>query len=233
MLGAAAQLALDAGVVKDGWNGFSVLHIAAGRVGALELCALPRNGGRDTAGILDGARAGDIELVYLLGADEIDMAALGKAFVIYQGTHGDAGANRADIILPGAAYSEKSSTFLNTEGRPQLTRRALFPPGEARDDWAILRALSERVGATLPFDTLDGLRSGLYDRLPHLGLLDEITPADPAGLAELAAAGGALRHGAFRSPIKDYYFTNPIARASKIMAECSKLRRERRLEAAE
>ena len=113
------------------------------RVGALELCALPQNGGRDTAGILAGARAGDIELVYLLGADEIDMAALGKAFVIYQGTHGDAGAHRADIIFPGAAYSEKSSTFLNTEGRPQMTRRALFPPGEARDDWAILRALSE------------------------------------------------------------------------------------------
>jgi NADH-quinone oxidoreductase subunit G len=233
VLGAAARLARDVGVVKDGWNGFSVLHIAAGRVGALELCALPQNGGRDTAGILDGARAGDIELVYLLGADEIDMAALGKAFVIYQGTHGDAGAHRADIILPGAAYSEKSSTFLNTEGRPQLTRRALFPPGEARDDWAILRALSERLGLTLPFDTLDALRSMLYDRLPHLALLDDITPADPATLVELAAAGGALRHGAFRSPIKDYYFTNPIARASKIMAECSKLRRERRLEAAE
>jgi NADH-quinone oxidoreductase subunit G len=172
-------------------------------------------------------------VVYLLGVDELDMARLGKSFVIYQGTHGDAGAHAADVILPGAAYTEKSATYVNTEGRPQMTQRALFPPGDAREDWAIVRALSDRLGATLPFDTLEELRAALYGELPHLALLGEITPADPSMLGDLANAGGRLPSEPFTSPVKDFYLTNPIARASRVMAECSALRAGRRLEAAE
>ena len=135
ILGAARRIAEGAGLVKDGWNGFNVLHTAAARVGGLDLGLVPGQGGRDLAGILDGAEKGEIELVYLLGADEFDLSRLGKAFVVYQGHHGDAGAHRADVILPGAAYSEKSATYVNTEGRAQTTRLAIFPPGEAKEDW--------------------------------------------------------------------------------------------------
>jgi NADH-quinone oxidoreductase subunit G len=186
-----------------------------------------------TADILAAAKAGDIAAVYLLGVDEIDMAELGDAFVVYQGTHGDAGAHRADVVLPGAAYTEKSATFVNTEGRPQMTRRGAFPPGDARDDWAIVRALSEVLGATLPFDTLDQLRAKLYETVPHLAGLDTIEPADPGELAQLAEVKGEVAATPFASPVTDYFLTNPIARASKIMAECSALRAGSRLEAAE
>lgn len=234
VLATAARLALDCGAVSKDWNGFSVLHTAAGRVGGLEVCALPASdAGKATADILESAKAGEIEVLYLLAADEIDMAELGQAFVIYQGTHGDAGAHRADVILPGAAYTEKSATFVNTEGRVQMARRAAFPPGDAREDWAIIRALSDVVGARLPFDTLDELRAELYEAVPHLAAIDEIVPADPAQLSEFAESGGELASAPFASPIKDYYLTNPIARASRIMAECSALRATRRLEAAE
>jgi NADH-quinone oxidoreductase subunit G len=136
-------------------------------------------------------------------------------------------------VLPGAAYSEKSATFVNTEGRPQMTRRGAFPPGDARDDWAILRALSDVLGAKLPFDSLDQLRAQLYAAVPHLAALDEIMPADPEGLSELAALQGEMVTAPFACPIRDYFLTNPIARASRIMAECSSLRAGQRLEAAE
>src|SRR5204863_4711437 len=139
-------------MLRDGWNGFNVLHTAAARVAGLDLGFVPGNGGRDVTGILKGAATGDVGLVYLLGADELDMGALGSAFVVYQGHHGDAGANRADVILPGAAYTEKSGTWVNTEGRVQRGQRAVFPPGEAREDWAIVRALADAVGVKLPFD---------------------------------------------------------------------------------
>jgi NADH-quinone oxidoreductase subunit G len=234
VLAHAAKLALQCGAVGEAWNGFSVLHTAAARVGGLEICALPASdGGMAAADILSAAKAGDIGAVYLLGVDEIDMAELGDAFVVYQGTHGDAGAHRADVVLPGAAYTEKSATFVNTEGRPQMTRRGAFPPGDARDDWAILRALSEVLGATLPFDTLDQLRAQLYETVPHLAALDTIEPADPGQLKELAEVKGEVAAMPFASPVTDYFLTNPIARASKIMAECSALRAGLRLEAAE
>jgi len=232
-LGHAAKLALEVGAVKEGWNGFAVLHTAASRAGALDVRALPAEGGRATADILAAAGAGEVGFVYLLGVDELDMSQLGQAFVVYQGSHGDRGAHRADVILPGAAYTEKSAIYVNTEGRPQLTKRAIFPPGEAREDWAILRALSERLGARLPFDSLEALRARLYEAAPHLARWDEITPADPAPLAELAAAAGAVNPIPFASPIEDFYLSNPIARASRTMAECSALRAGRRLEAAE
>jgi NADH-quinone oxidoreductase subunit G len=225
ILSAAAGLAVAAGAVKAGWNGFCVLHTAAARVGGLEICALPSaDGGKATADILKGAKTGAIDFVYLLGADEIDMTSLGDAFVVYQGTHGDAGAHRADVILPGAAYTEKSATWVNTEGRVQMGARAHFPPGDAREDWAIIRALSHSMGATLPFDSLDELRAQLYAQVPHLARIDAVEPADGTALEALAKAGGKMGAAAFASPISDFYLTNPVARASRTMAECSALR---------
>ena len=156
------------GAVKPdiGWNGFSVLHTAAARVAGLDLGLVPGKGGRDVDAILEGAEKGEIDVVYLLGADEIDTDRLGKAFVIYQGSHGDRGAHRADVILPGAAYTEKDATYVNTEGRPQMTARAVFPPGEAREDWKIVRALSGVLGQPLPFNSVAELRAKMFVSLP-------------------------------------------------------------------
>ena len=179
------------------------------------------------------AGRGDLEILFLLGADELDAGALGSAFVVYLGSHGDAGAHRADIILPGAAYTEKSGTFVNTEGRVQMTMRAAFPPGEARDDWAILRALSDTLGHKLPFDTLAQLRAGLYEAHPHMAALDEIEPGNGADVAGLARAGGTVMGAPFTNAIRDFYLTNPIARASAVMAECSAMRLGPKAEAAE
>ena len=160
------------------------------------------------------------------------MAPLGCAFVVYQGTHGDAGAHRADVILPGAAYTEKSATYVNTEGRPQMTRRAIFPPGEAREDWAILRALSEALGRPLPWNSLAELRAALYKVAPHLQRLDQLTQADPADLTP-ALTTGTMSGEPFLSPMIDFYLSNPIARASRTMGECSALNAARRPEAAD
>jgi NADH-quinone oxidoreductase subunit G len=169
------------------------------------------------AGILDGATKGEIEVVYLLGADEIDMARLGKAFVIYQGHHGDAGAHRADVVLPGAAYTEKSGTYVNTEGRVQRANRAVPPPGEARDDWRIIRALSERVGRKLPYDSIEALRLRLEALVPHFARVGAVQPArwDAFGRE------GPLDAAAFALPIANYYMTDPISRASLTMAKCT------------
>ena len=233
VLAAAAKAAQALGVVKEGWNGFNILHTAAGRVGALDAGALPEEGGRSTREILAAAKSGDLDMLFLLGADEIDLPPQGSCFVVYQGTHGDQGAHRADVILPGAAYTEKSVTYVNTEGRPQMTRRATFPPGEAREDWAILRALSDVLGATQPWNSLEELRRALYEKAPHLRRLDQLSKADATELESLAGRGGEMSAEAFASPIKDFYLTNPIARASRIMGQCSALRRSARLEAAE
>src|SRR5262249_13497753 len=162
------------------------------------------------------------------------MPAPGSCCVVNQGSHGDRSAHRADVILPGAAYTEKSVTYVNTEGRPQMTRRATFPPGEAREDWAILRALSEALGATLPWNSLTELRRAMYAKAPHLARLDHVAKAEATDLEALGnAARGTMASEAFASPVKDYYLTNPIARASRIMAECSALRTKAQLEAAE
>jgi NADH-quinone oxidoreductase subunit G len=175
---------------------------------------------------------GGVDVLFNLGADEIDIAP--GAFVIYQGTHGDRGAHRADVVLPGAAYTEKSGTYVNTEGRVQLANRAAFAPGDAREDWAILRALSDALGQRLPFDSLNALRQKLYAEYPHLAALDEIAPGDVAGaVGTLAGLGGQPGREPFASPIGDFYLTNPIARASGVMAECSALARGAKLEAAE
>jgi len=204
---------------REGWNGFNVLHSAASRVAGLDLGLVPGEGGRDTQGILNGAASGEISLVYLLGADEIDMQRLGRAIVIYQGTHGDKAAHRADVILPGAAYTEQSGLYVNTEGRVQMARRASFPPGDAKEDWAILRALSDVLGHTLPYDNLVALRRKLVETTPHFGQLDRIVPASWGAFG----AEGPVTAQPFAAPIHDYYLTNPIARASLTMAECSRI----------
>jgi NADH-quinone oxidoreductase subunit G len=222
VLAAAYAVAEHCGLVKDGWNGFNVLHTAAGRVGGLELGFAPGPSGRDVAGILDGAGKGEIGLVYLLGADEIDMSKLGSTFVVYQGHHGDAGAHRADAILPGAAYTEKDATYVNTEGRAQRAERATFPPGEAREDWAILRALSSAVGKPLPYDTLEAVDAALAETSPVFAHLGEIVTASwgAFGPADFTGAG-PLAPTPFQSPIANYYMTDPISRASETMAKCS------------
>jgi NADH-quinone oxidoreductase subunit G len=204
-------------LVTAEWNGFNVLHDAAARVGGLDLGLLPGAGGRDVAGIVAGAKSGDVKLVYLLGADEIDASALGDAFVIYQGHHGDAGANRADVILPGAAYTEKQGTWVNTEGRVQRGARAIFPPGEAREDWTIIRALSEVLGKTLPYDNLGDVRARLVDVAPSFADVDE----DPAPAWGDFGAPGDIASKDLTLGGADYYQTNPICRASNTMAECS------------
>jgi NADH-quinone oxidoreductase subunit G len=165
------------------------------------------------------AKPGALDVAILLGADEIDIPP--GAFVVYLGTHGDRGAHRADVILPGAAYPEKSGIYVNTEGRVQMAGRAAFPPGDAREDWAILRALSDRLGHKLPYDSLSGLRQALFRAYPHLGHIDQIAPGDGGDIARLAARGGTPDKAPFVSPIDDFYLTNPIARASAVMAECS------------
>jgi NADH-quinone oxidoreductase subunit G len=213
----ARKLAEAAGLVKEGWNGFNILHTAAARVGGLELGFVPGSGGRDTAGILSGAAKGEIECVYLLGVDEIDMAKLGRAFVVYQGHHGDAGAHRADVVLPGAAYTEKDGTYMNTEGRAQLGLRAVYPPGEAREDWAVLRALSQVLGKPLPYDNLAQLRRQLFEANPRFQRLNS---AEPAAWGPFGREG-PVEATAFRTPITNFYMTDPISRASETMAKCT------------
>ena len=217
VLAMTAKIAAASNAVSAEWNGFAVLHTAASRVGALDLGFVPGAGGKDAATMAKGG----VDVLFNLGADEIDIAP--GAFVIYQGTHGDRGAHRADVILPGATYTEKSGTYVNTEGRVQLALRAAFPPGDAREDWAILRALSEVLGKTLPFDNLGGLRSALYAAHPAMAMIDQIPASDAAAIAALAQKGGAVEATPFKSAVKDFYFTNPIARASAVMAECSAL----------
>ncbi len=217
VLGLARKAAEACNLVREGWNGFNVLQTAAARVGGMEIGFVPQAGGRDVAGILDGAAKGEIDFVYLLGADEIDTAKLGKAFVVYQGHHGDAGAHRADVILPGMAYTEKSGIYVNTEGRPQMTGVASAAPGDAKEDWAILRALSEKLGKALPFDTLDQLRRELFKAAPNLQRLDAIVSAK----WESFGAEGSVTARAFHLPIANYYMTDPISRASETMAKCT------------
>ncbi len=219
VLATARAVAEKYGVVKDGWNGFCLLQRAASRVGGLDLGLVPGQGGRDVAGILAGAASGEIDLVWLLGADEIDMNRLGSAFVVYQGHHGDAGAHRADVVLPGAAYTEKSGTYVNTEGRVQRANAAHFPLGEAKEDWAILRAMSGVIGKPLTYDNLAQLRARMAQANPVFGRVDAITPA---GWGPFGAAG-AMSDAPFANPVANFYMTDSISRASVTMARCTEL----------
>lgn len=228
VLAAAAKLATSVGAVTEEWNGFSVLHTAAARVGGLDIGFVPGEGGVAAAEMV-----ASMDVLFLLGADELDLSNKGAKFTVYIGSHGDQGAMNADVILPGAAYTEKSGIWVNTEGRVQLGNRAGFAPGEAREDWAILRALSDVLGKKLPFDSLSALRGQLYVAHPHLAETDEIVAGKATDIEALAAKTGSLNKSAFASPVKDFYLTNPIARASAVMAECSALARNNFQAAAE
>jgi NADH-quinone oxidoreductase subunit G len=210
----AAQVATGSGATD--WNGYSVLHTAASRVGALDVGFVPGPGGRTAQ---EMAEMGVLDALFLLGADEVDIPP--GTFVVYIGTHGDQGAQRADVILPGAAYPEKSGLYVNTEGRVQVAARASFPPGDAREDWAILRALSDVLGQKLPYDSLAAVRQALFKAYPHLARFDQITPGARSEVLALARRRGTPDRSPFTPAIHDFYFTNPIARASAIMAECS------------
>ena len=202
----AAVLAAAMDVVEKTNGKLLILHTAASRVGAMDVGAVTE-GGMEAA--LDGA-----EVIYNLGADEVEIG--DGAFVIYHGSHGDRGAHRADVILPGAAYTEEQGLFVNTEGRPQLALRAGFAPGDAKENWAILRALSAELDATLPFDSMAQLRKGLVEAVPHLKMIDQVPENEWTKLD-----AGKLGEASFVTAIKDHYLTNPIARASEIMAELS------------
>jgi NADH-quinone oxidoreductase subunit G len=219
VLATARGLAESCGLCRDDWIGFNVLHTASARVGGLDLGFVPGPAGRDVGGIVAGCKSGEVEFLYLLGADEIDTSDLGSAFVIYQGHHGDRGARRADVVLPGVAYTEKDGTYVNTEGRVQLARAAVFPPGEAREDWKILRAISGAIGRPLPFDTLGELRRRMSQTYPVFAVTDRVTRAAWAPFGE----AGPVDPTPFTYPIKDFYRTDPISRTSETMAQCSEL----------
>ncbi len=205
-------------IVTETWNGYNVLQNAAARVGALDLGFVPQRGGLATRGILEAAQKGKIETIYALGVDEIDPAQFGEAFVIYQGHHGDVLAGRADVILPGSAFTEKNAIYVNTEGRPQQARQAMFPPGEAKEDWKILRALSERVGKgkTLPYNSLSELRQRMIDINPVFGKIDAIVPTAWKALGKPYPTDNTP----LVSPIANFYQTCAISRASETMAKC-------------
>ena len=218
VLAACWRLAAQTGALTSDWHGFNVLHTAAARVGALDLGFVPGARGKG----LDAMLGSGVDVLWLLGADEFDTSRIGAdTFVVYQGHHGDAGARRADVILPGAAYTEKPGTYVNTEGRVQRGFRAVYPPGEAREDWKILRAFSEVIGHTLPYDSTDALRSRLeqvnpvFARvgfLPRFGASDQSGPAgDPAMISDTP----------FAPAVANYYQTDPISRASPTMAACT------------
>ncbi|ACP24842.1 NADH dehydrogenase I chain G [Sinorhizobium fredii NGR234] len=227
VLANAAKLAVAVGAAGAEWNGFAVLHTAASRVGGLDLGFVPGTGGKSAVGMIDGT-----EVLFLLGADEIDLTAR-KGFTVYIGSHGDNGAHAADVILPGAAYTEKAGTWVNTEGRVQIGNRAGFAPGDAREDWAIIRALSDVLGRKLPFDSLGELRAKLCAAHPHFAEVDAIAAGSSDEIAALAQKAGEMAKSVFASPVKDFYLTNPIARASAVMAECSALARNNFKAAAE
>jgi NADH-quinone oxidoreductase subunit G len=226
ILSLAAKIGQDIGAIKDGWNGFAVLHEAASRVGALDI-------GFAGTGLSAAQMTtfGTLDVLFLLGADEPKVP--DGTFVVYIGTHGDRGAHRADVILPAAAYTEKSAIYVNTEGRVQMSGRAAFPPGEAREDWAVIRALSEAMGKKLPYDSLATLRQAIFKAVPHLMRVDQIEPGKAGDIKSLAGKGGTLEKPAFKPLIEDFYLTNPIARASAVMAECSRLASGQMLTAAE
>ncbi|EJF87870.1 NADH dehydrogenase (quinone), G subunit [Bartonella vinsonii subsp. arupensis OK-94-513] len=217
-----AKLADSVGALSEEWNGFGVLHNAASAVGGLEIGFTSKLG---VANIIKTC-----EVLFLLGADEVKLANT-KAFTIYIGSHGDYGAHAADVILPASAYTEKSGLYVNTEGRVQMTNRAGFAPGEAKEDWAILRALSDVLGHKLPFDSLSQLRQSLFNDYPHLCAIDDIVPSCVDNLKALGSQMVALERQTFTSMIKDFYLTNPIARASAVMAECSCLAKDRATQA--
>jgi len=216
ILKAVSALAKKVNLVREGWNGLNILHTAASRVAGLDMGFLPGEGGLSTHEILDAAQQGAVKTVFLMGADELDTSKLQNAFVIYQGSHGDVGAHVADVILPGAAYSEKDGLYV----------RAVAPKGEAKEDWAIIRALSGHLSRVLPYDNLDALREKLFADHPTFAGLGYAPGASGAAEFDVSTLGesGAVKAAAFENAVIDFYMTNPILRASNVMAECSALK---------
>lgn len=206
------------GVVRKAWNGFNVLHNAASRVGALDVGFVPGEGGKDFFDILAGTKDGSIEALFLLGADEFNTRVnIGwKTFVVYQGHHGDHGAERADVVLPASAYTEKNALYVNTEGRVQMAKAAVSPPGEAKEDWKILKALSDKMDQDLPYKTLVELRARVYETWPSLKVVDGMKSEkwSKFGLK------GRLSKEPFVLSVPNYYFSNAICRASETMIKC-------------
>jgi NADH-quinone oxidoreductase subunit G len=221
VLAAAWKVAADLGALTPEWHGFNVLHTAAARVGALDVGFVPGPHAKGLAQMMGGG----VDVLWLLGADEFDaVRRIGpETFVIYQGHHGDRGAARADVILPGSAYTEKHGTYVNTEGRVQRGFFAVYPPGEAREDWKIIRALSELAGHALPYDDIETLRARLdqtnavFGRVGFLPRFGCSNPQGPGG------DPGALSDAPFAPGVESYYQTDPISRASPTMAECTAL----------
>jgi len=228
-----AELCKKYKIIRSDWNGFNVLHTAAGRVGALDVGFIPQTGGKNYADIVKGTSSGAIKALYLLNADDFDVTKLSrKAFIIYQGHHGDRAASMADVILPGAAYTEKNTLLVNTEGRVQMAKQATFPPGEAREDWKIIRALSEALGKPLPYNDLSELRAVMTGKHPHLGVVDTL----PHAKWVMPAAKGKMTKTPFVPAVtrQEFYLGNAVARASETMVECvNAFVLNKRLEAAE
>jgi NADH-quinone oxidoreductase subunit G len=210
------ELAEYLGIVKKEWNGFNILQTSAGRTGALDIGFIPSKKGLNAKQIFSKGDEGDLSFIWLMGVDNKDVLKLKKPFVVYQGHHGDVGAHIADVILPGAAYTEKSATYVNTEGRPQLAKQATFPPGDAKEDWKIIRAFSDYVKNKLPFDDLESLRNNLYDEFPHLGDIDEIKKARWSKFG----TKGKIDNIELKSSIKNFYNTCSISRTSETMTTC-------------
>ncbi len=225
ILSVVKQIADKCNVVREGWNGFNMLHYAAARVGALDVGFVPQAGGLDMAGIIDAIGKDEIKLVYLLGVDEIDMGYFGKSFVVYQGHHGDIGAHRADVVLPGAAYTEKNALYVNTEGRVQETQRAVFAPGKAKEDWQIVAELAGVMGKKLPYETLKAIRARIGSEFAVLNESDtrSIATWKPQKDAKLA-----IKSEKFDYPIHNFYMSDPISRTSKTMAQCTESLRQTR-----
>ncbi|MCB2079786.1 MAG: molybdopterin-dependent oxidoreductase, partial [Novosphingobium sp.] len=207
-LAPALALADEFNLVRDGWNGFNVLHLAAARMGGLML------GFAQDGGIADLVAAKP-KVLLSLGADEVDYATFADSLIVYIGHHGDKGAHAADIILPAAAYTEKAGTYVNTEGRVQFADKAVFAPGDAREDWTILRALADALGVSVGFDSFEELRAAMVAEVPALGV------EDLADYGQSLPKGGGKAEGTLGYPVKDFYLTNPISRASPTMQRCS------------
>ena len=218
ILATAKHIASTCNVVRQGWNGFNMLHYAAARVGALDVGFVPQTGGHDMAGMIDAIGKKEIQMVYLLGVDEIDMSYFGNAFVVYQGHHGDIGAHRADVVLPGAAYTEKNALYVNTEGRVQEARRAVFPPAQAREDWVIVADVAKTRGLPLAYDSLEALRARITKEFTSF------TTFDARSIATWKPQNGAkltIKSEKFDYPIHNFYMSDPISRTSKTMAQCT------------
>ena len=210
------ELSEKTGVVKKGWNGFNVLHYAAGRTGALDVGFLPGKTGLNASKIYEASEKGEIDFIWLLGVDNSKVSKFKNTFVVYQGHHGDLGANVADVILPGAAYTEKSSIYVNSEGRPQLAKQAVYPPGDAKEDWKIIRAFSEIIDKKLPFDDINSLRNKIFEEFPHLSKIDIIKNSRWSKFGKK----GKLSGSQISSIIDNFYMTCPVSRSSQTMAAC-------------